>query len=141
MELWKTGPVAPYATSEIRSLSDLALLVPFQALHISPTHSRRNSNETPFKRILPDSQINFLLWPRIHSKTTDDKTRHTACRRSASPERISRAPIAGRDAETSEAENRQARQEVCDLPRRIHRLQRHRAGPQESQRNGRSVER
>lgn len=69
------------------------------------------------------------------------KTRNSARRRSTPSARISGTAIIGRDAETSEPTDSPTGRNMRHLPRGFRGLQRRRTRPQESERNGRSLER
>ena len=102
----------------------------------------RKYHETPPQSILPHTPFALLLWPGASlPKAPIDEAGPAARRGSASSEGIPGTPVAGRDAETDEPKNQRAGRDLPDLREGVHRLQRHRAGPQESERNGRSVER
>jgi hypothetical protein len=97
--------------------------------------------EASSQRILSNPSITFLLWSGDPSQASTCKTRSSARRRSAPPARIPRTAITGRDAKTAEPQGAGTSGNMRHLPRSVYRLQRHRSGSQESQRNGRSVER
>jgi hypothetical protein len=98
-------------------------------------------HETSSQRILRDPQIDFLLRSRTPGQTQHNTTWSAENRRSVSPKGIPGTPLTGKDAETIESEDCRARQEMRHLPRRVHKLQRHRARPRGSQRHVRGVER
>lgn len=117
-----------------------ALFCDFQ-LRYRSDRREEHSFEASSQRILSDPQIHLLLWSGTTSETSVNKTWSPTDRRSAPSARVSGTPIASRDAETNEPQSSTTRGDLCDLPRRVHALQRYRPGPQEPERNGRSVER
>ena len=96
-------------------------------------------HETPQQRTLSDSPFLVLLWPGANAKANEIAAWRSPRRRRASSERIPRTPVTGRNAETAEAQDRRAGQEMRSLPRRVHGLQRCRARPQRAEGNGRSL--
>jgi hypothetical protein len=95
---------------------------------------RLRSNE-----LCPIHKSLSCLWAGAHSKAQVDKAGGSKGGRPASPARISGTAIIGRAAETSETKDCPPGRDMRHLPRRLHGLQRCRPGPQEPERNGRSV--
>jgi len=67
-----------------------------------------------------------LLWPGNPSQASGRKTGSSARRRPASPARIPGTAITRRNAEAVKSQNSATGRDMRDLPRRVHRLQRHR---------------
>jgi hypothetical protein len=110
-----------------------------------PTHigkPKERVHETPSQGILSHPPIPLLLWSRADPEGKQSEMPGGAAGRgSASPQRISRTPVEGGDAEAAQPQDHRTEPAMCDLLGGVHELQRHRTRPHRSERNGRVAER